>query len=269
MLAGSSNIRSLAGEDPGEVGASSRPPPLSVRNPVTGKGSVCAVLFDLDGTLYRQRPLRTLMALELATLALRSPLQAPVTWRVLSEFRRAQEALRGQPTERGAAVEQLQLTARRTGLSVDQVETLVAEWMIERPLKYMARCRADGLERLLDFLSRRGIRLGVFSDYPPELKLKALGIAGRFSVLVCSADPDVGMFKPHPRGFLVAAARWQIDPSEILVVGDRPDADAAGARAAGMPCVIIGGHHDGQSHDFVSLDSLERLRDVLDDDHGR
>jgi putative hydrolase of the HAD superfamily len=269
MLTVSSNIRSLSDMDAAEAGASPRPPQSDVRNPVTGEGRVGAVLFDLDGTLYRQRPMRALMALELATLALRSPLQAPVTWRVLSEFRRAQEALRGQATKRGAAIEQLQLTARRTGLPVDQVETLVAEWMIERPLKYMARCRAEGLQRLLDFLCRRGIRIGVFSDYPPELKLKALGIAGRFSVLVCSADPDVGMFKPHPRGFLVAAARWQIDPSEILVVGDRPEVDAAGARAAGMPCVIIGGHHDKRSHDFVSLDSLERLRDVLDDDHGR
>ena len=239
-----------------------------VGNPVSD-GRIAAVLFDLDGTLYRQRPMRVLMALELATLALRNPLQAPVTWRVLSEFRRAQEKLRGQITERGAGLEQLQLTARQTGLSVEQVETLVAEWMIERPLKYLARCRAEGLVQLLDFLARRGIRLGVFSDYPPELKLKALGVAGRFSVLVCAADPDVGVFKPHPRGFLVASARWQIDPSEILVVGDRPDADAAGARAAGMPCVIIGGPNGRRSGDFLSLDSFERLRDVLDDDHGR
>jgi HAD superfamily hydrolase (TIGR01549 family) len=240
-----------------------------LRNPLNPTGRVRAVLFDLDGTLYRQRPMRALMALELATLAIRHPLQAPVTWRVLAEFRRAQEALRDQDIRRGAAIEQLELTARRTGLSVDQVDALVAEWMIERPLKYLAHCQAAGLDALLDFLSRRGIKVGVFSDYPPERKLKALGVAGRFSVLVCSADPEVGRFKPHPRGFLVAAARWQIDPSEILVVGDRHDADAAGARAAGMPCVIIGGRNTGRPGDFMVLDSLERLRDVLDDDQGR
>jgi HAD superfamily hydrolase (TIGR01549 family) len=267
MPASSPNIRSFAVDGAG-VMARSPESMRGLRNPLTD-GRIAAVLFDLDGTLYRQRPMRALMALELATLALRSPLQAPVTWRVLSEFRRAQETLRGQVTDRGAGLEQLQLTARRTGLSVEQVETLVAEWMIERPLKYLARCRAEGLLQLLDFLARRGIRVGVFSDYPPELKLKALGVAGRFSVLVCSADPDVGLFKPHPRGFLVASARWQIDPSEILVVGDRPDADAAGARAAGMPCVIVGGRNGRRSSDFLSLDSLERLRDVLDDDHGR
>jgi putative hydrolase of the HAD superfamily len=236
---------------------------------VDGSGPIRAVLFDLDGTLYQQRRMRTLMALELATLAFSRPLQAPVSWRVLSEFRKAQEALRGRETTRGGALEQLEMAARRTGMSADRVEAIVAEWMIERPLKYLLRCRAEGLLPLLDFLTRRGIKVGVFSDYPPELKLRALGIGGRFSVVLCSTDADIGVFKPHPRGFLAAAARWQVAPSEVLVVGDRPDADAAGAAAAGMPCVIIEKRNRNTSSNFVSLHSLERLRDVLDDDHNR
>jgi len=246
-----------------------RPWVSSVRNPLDATGKIRAVLFDLDGTLYHQRPMRALMGLELAALAVSRPLQAPVSWRVLAEFRRAQEALRGREAIRGGAAEQVGLTARRTGVPTDRVEALVVEWMQERPLKYLPRCRADGVLPLLDFLVRRGIRVGVFSDYPPELKLDALGIGGRFSVVLCSTDAEVGMFKPHPRGFLVAAARWQLDPSEVLVVGDRPDTDAAGAAAAGMPCVIVGNRHRQSSSDFLSLPSLERLRDVLDDDHSR
>ena len=241
----------------------------TVPNPANREARIRAVLFDLDGTMYRQKPMRALMAMELITLAITHPLRAPVSWRVLSEFRKAQETLRGQETPRGAAIEQLELTARRTGLSRDQVDTIVAEWMRERPLKHLPRCRAAGLLPLIDFLARRGIKIGVFSDYPPELKLQALGVGGRFSVVLCSSDPAVGMFKPHPRGFLVASARWKVDPSEVLVVGDRPDADAAGAAAAGMPCVIVGNTHSDSSSDFVLLHSLERLRDVLDDDHSR
>jgi len=244
-------------------------PEPSVRSPLHPASRVRAVLFDLDGTLYRQRRMRALMAIELATLALRQPLRAPVSWRVLSEFRKAQEALRGRETGRGGAIEQLELTAERTGMSVDRVEAIVAEWMVERPLKHLPRCRADGLLPLLDFLSHRGIKMGVFSDYPPEQKLQALGVGDRFSVVLCATDPAVGMFKPHPRGFLVASARWRVDPSEVLVVGDRADADAAGAAAAGMPCVIIGAPPSQQAGGFVSVQSLERLRDVLDDDHSR
>ena len=241
----------------------------TVPNPANREARIRAVLFDLDGTMYRQKPMRALMAMELITLAITNPLRAPVSWRVLSEFRKAQETLRGQETPGGAAIAQLELTARRTGLSRDEVDTIVAEWMLERPLKHLPRCRAEGLLPLIDFLARRGIKMGVFSDYPPELKLQALGVGGRFSVVLCSSDPAVGMFKPHPRGFLVASARWKVDPSEVLVVGDRPDADAAGAAAAGMPCVIVGNTDADSSGDFVSLHSLERLRDVLDDDHSR
>ena len=258
MIAVSSNLRSSELRDS-----------ETVPNPSNREGRIRAVLFDLDGTMYRQKPMRALMAMELITLAITHPLRAPVSWRVLSEYRKAQEALRGQETPRGAAIEQLELTARRTGLARDAVDTIVAEWMLERPLKHLPRCRATGLLPLLDFLTRRGIKMGVFSDYPPELKLQALGVGGRFSVVLCSSDPAVGLFKPHPRGFLEASARWKVDPAEVLVVGDRPDADAAGAAAAGMPCVIVGRKQTDSSGDFVSLHSLERLRDVLDDDHSR
>ena len=238
----------------------------AVRNPVHAAPPLRAVLFDLDGTLYRQQRLRALMALELAALALKQPRHAPVIWRVLTEFRRAQEELRGRQNER-AADDQLAIAARRSSTPVTRVEAIVAEWMMERPLKYLAGCRAQGLVPLLDFLADRGLEVGVFSDYPAGPKLQALGVGGRFSVVLCSTDPDIGRFKPHPRGFLAACKRWQLDPTEVLVVGDRVDADAAGAAAAGMPCAIIGRSRSGRGG-FISLSSLERLRDVLDDDHS-
>src|SRR5262245_52862193 len=117
-------------------------PVSQVRNPLTGTG-IRAVLFDLDGTLYRQKPLRALMGLELASLALSRPLRAPIIWRALSEFRKAQESLRANHT--AGAANQLAIAARRTGMAVDQLEAIIAEWMIERPLKHLPRCRAEGL----------------------------------------------------------------------------------------------------------------------------
>jgi HAD superfamily hydrolase (TIGR01549 family) len=236
-----------------------------VRNPMNGTRRLRAVLFDLDGTLYRQKTMRALMALELAAVALTRPRQAPRILRVLSSFRKAQEALRGRQLDGGAA-RQAEMAARQTGVTLGQVEAIVQEWMIARPLKHLLRCRAKGLLPLLDFLTERGVKIGVFSDYPPALKLEALGIGGRFSLALCATDDEIGMFKPHPRGFLVASERWQLDPSEVLVVGDRPDADAAGAAAAGMPCAIVGSSRSSQLDDFLIVSSLERLRDVLDHD---
>jgi HAD superfamily hydrolase (TIGR01549 family) len=237
---------------------------VGVRNPVDPTARVRAVLFDLDGTLYRQAPLRALMALELTTiLPLKGPGRAPRRLRMLAAYRRAQEQLREQGAAEFVAMAQLQRAARDAGVPVSEVEALVEEWMIRRPLKYLRRLRAAGLVEILSLLDRQGVPAGVFSDYPAEAKIEALGLSGRFAFALASSDPKIGAFKPHPSGFLRACEYWRLHPREVLMVGDRADTDAAGAAAAGMPCVIIGrGRSSGR---YRVLPSLERLSRALDD----
>jgi HAD superfamily hydrolase (TIGR01549 family) len=239
----------------------------TVRHPLTPARRLRAVLFDVDGTLYRQRPLRLMMAAELGALALGHPFRAPGIWRALSEYRRAQEALRGDDTANAAR--QLQIAAARAGMTIEQMARLVDEWMIERPLKHLARFRAHGLLELLDFLTAKRVAIGVLSDYPAARKLDALGVGHYFSLVLCGGDPEIGAFKPSPRGFLTACARWQLDPADVLYVGDRADADAAGAAAANMPAAIVTGGQLSPSTGALPVSSLERLRHVLDDNHGR
>jgi FMN phosphatase YigB (HAD superfamily) len=239
----------------------------SLRSPCDPTRRIRAVLFDVDGTLYRQRPLRLRMAVELGTLAFTRPLRAPSVWRALTEYRKAQETLRTQRD--GADVgSQISVAAERAGMTATDVAAIVDEWMIERPLKYLPECRAHGLVELLDFLRAQRIRLGILSDYPAVKKLEALGIGHYFSLVLCGGDPEIAAFKPNPRGFLAASAQWHLDPSEILYVGDRPDADAAGAAAANMPAAIVTDSHIPDSTGVLSVSSLERLRHVLDDDNN-
>lgn len=240
----------------------------SIVSPLDSTRRIRAVLFDLDGTLYDQRRMRTLMAMELAAVLLQRPFRAPRDMRTLSAFRKAQESLRHDRSRPGPTT-QLEATAARLRMPLAEVEAVTTEWMMERPLKHMARCRAAGTIELLASLRARGIELGVLSDYPAAAKLQALGIGPSFSVVLCATDPEVGAFKPNPQGFLAAAERWQLAPAEVLMVGDRADADAAGAAAAGMPCVIVGRSRPSpaDSSGFRLVPSLERLRHVLDDDH--
>jgi putative hydrolase of the HAD superfamily len=237
-----------------------------LRNPLDPARRIRAVLFDLDGTLYRQTPVRSLMALELLTLPFSGWLKAPQRWRALRAYRKAQEQLRATDA-RGSGAAQLAAAARQTGLRVEEVERLVNEWMLARPLKYLRLCRARGLEPLLSFLEEAGVRIGVLSDYPAESKLQALGLNGLFSPVLCTSAPEVSALKPSPRGFLLACRTWKLPPRDVLFVGDRPDVDAAGASAAGMPCVIIGGRFRParRTASYLTLPSLERLLDVLDD----
>ena len=239
-----------------------------VPNPLDPQGRVRAVLFDLDGTLYHQGRLRALMALEMAALPLSRPRRARRDVRVVRAYRHALEALRRADLTRPLTADhQARAAARDTGVPLGVVESIVAEWMVSRPLKYLRWCQASGLGALLDFLDSRGVRAGIFSDYPVDAKLAALGLTGRLTPRLCATDPEIGALKPNPRGFLRACRVWRLPPHEVLMVGDRPDVDAAGAAAAGMPCVIIRrrqphGHLPPQS---LVLPSFERLRHVLDD----
>ncbi len=238
----------------------------SVPNPLDPRRRIRAVLFDLDGTLYRQTPVRLCMGLELLTLPLAGVLAAPGRWRALAAYRRAQETLRSGSGAPHAALTQAAAAAAETGLSVPEVEALATEWLDRRPLKYLPLVRSRGLMEVLAVLERAGVPAGVLSDYPAPAKLRALGLQERFAPVLCSTSDGINALKPNPRGFLRACAIWQLVPGEVLMIGDRPDVDAAGAHAAGMPCVIIGRRRSRRrGPTYLPLSSFMRLARVLDD----
>ncbi len=229
------------------------------------------VLFDVDGTLYGQTLTRLLMGLELLSLviSLRSVGRAATVWRAIGTFRRVREELRAVPPGRGDLARlQYTETATRVSADVQAVEHWVDEWIVRRPLKYVRLSRRGGLLTFLTDLEHQGIQTGVLSDYPAEDKLQALGLAGRFSLVLCATDPEIGAFKPHPAGFLRACHVWGLRPDQVLYIGDRPEVDAAGAAAAGMPCVIISraswwSRSGAARGDYVTVPFYGRLQRVF------
>jgi beta-phosphoglucomutase-like phosphatase (HAD superfamily) len=66
--------------------------------------------------------------------------------------------------------------------------------------------------------------------------LETLALGGRFDALV--AEEDAARGKPHPEGFLVAAARLGVPPERCVVMEDAP-AGVAAAKAAGMRAIAV------------------------------
>lgn len=62
-------------------------------------------------------------------------------------------------------------------------------------------------------------------------------LGGRIDAAVCSEHARA--YKPHPRPFRMALDELGVQPDAAIHVGDRPGEDRAGARAAGMACVIV------------------------------
>lgn len=191
------------------------------------------VAFDVDGTLYRQRPLRLHMAADLLADALRE--RSLVTLRVLSRYRRIRERL-GHAEVAGFEPTLLAETAAASKVPEGLVRSTVAEWIDRRPLAHLARCRYAGLVELFAALRRRGKSIGILSDYPARAKLQALGLAADH--VVSAGDEGVGILKPHPRGLLALIERAGATPSTTVLIGDRTDRDGLAAERAGARALI-------------------------------
>ena len=223
-----------------------------------------AVLFDLDGTLYDQSPLRRTMLVELVRHVARSPRAGRRTLLRLRHFRRTRESLRALG-DSAPSLEEVQYSepAARLGDDPLAMRNTVVEWMHRRPLAHLARYGKPNLVATLERLDRAGLGLGVFSDYPPSAKLGALGVADLFPVQLSATDPEINAFKPHPRGFLAGAAALGVPADDVIYVGDRDDVDAGGAGAAGMQCVVIGGAPKATREDVIYVSRFEEVAEAV------
>ena len=102
------------------------------------------------------------------------------------------------------------------------------------------RGQIEGRLDLLQDLRRAGFRLGIISNFDLRLYeiLKHLGVLSLFEQIIVSSQ--VGADKPSPRIFEEALRRFQVEPAELLHVGDEEVADRQGPRAMGMQTSILG-----------------------------
>jgi len=84
----------------------------------------------------------------------------------------------------------------------------------------------------------QGLRLAVVSNFDQRLEglLEAFGLRRWLEVVIVSSR--AGAAKPSPRPFQLALAQLGVEPRQAWHVGDSRE-DEAGARAAGLPCVLV------------------------------
>ena len=116
---------------------------------------------------------------------------------------------------------------------------------------------------LLDRLSAAGWRVGVVSNNVQAAERVAeMGLAQRFAVVVTPRDAG-GIGKPDPAIFRVALERLGTPAESTFYVGDTFETDVLGARAAGLPALLVDrlGVAAAQADDACAV--LPSLADVL------
>lgn len=219
--------------------------------------SVKIVIFDVDGTLYDQRKLRMYMLIELLQYYFLHPRQLR-DLKILRDFRREREK-HAFDTVANIEAAQYNWCALASGVSTEKVYSVVQKWIYKAPLRYIRYCQYPGVSELFENISRRGIKIAVFSDYPAEEKLDALGLHA--CCIVCSTDRDVDRLKPNSRGLLHISQILRVPVKQCLFIGDRNSHDGECARRAGMPYLILSGRNSKNYPSFTTYYSLnEQLK---------
>ena len=94
-----------------------------------------------------------------------------------------------------------------------------------------------GAVEIVRRLRRAGVRQAVVSSAPRDNvveTLRALSIEGEFQELI--TEEDVGRGKPDPQGYVLAAERLGVPPSDCVVIEDAP-AGVEAAKRAGARCI--------------------------------
>jgi HAD superfamily hydrolase (TIGR01509 family) len=135
----------------------------------------------------------------------------------------------------------------------------IAPTLYERVMDPRAWIPYPDTESTLKALRARGIKVGIVSNVPQDLRpiFAAHGLQDLVDAFTHSFE--VGVEKPDPAIFLRACERLGTKPEETLMVGDHPVADA-GALKAGLRFHLL--PPDGAAHRPRDLDRVVAIVDA-------
>ncbi len=188
------------------------------------------LIFDLDGTLYHQLPVRIFMAVWMIMHYVLRPMKYRELLAVL-KYRELREKLFRNDDEDFHA-RQINETSRIFGLRPDETERIINSWMNNKPLKLVKTFRRKKLLSKLKELQTSGKIIIVYSDYPVKEKLRALNFEP--DKYYWSNDGFINCMKPSASGLLRIIRELKLNAQNILYVGDRYDRDGECAGRAGI-----------------------------------
>lgn len=204
-----------------------------------------AALIDLDGTL-----LDTVADLAAATNAM------------LAELGRRQLSLEAVAAYVGKGAEVLVHRALTDSLD-GRAEAALAQRALAAFMRHYALCNGrqarlyPGVREGLRLLRERGLRLACVTNKPQafaEPLLAATDLADDFELIV--GGDLLARRKPDPAPMLHVCERFGLAPADALVIGDSVN-DAAAARAAGMPVLVVSyGYNEGRPASSIDADGV-------------
>lgn len=191
------------------------------------------IIFDLDGTLYMQKPVRLWMFVGLAKYYCLHFWK----WRELYGiyiFR----SIREKDAYKDFSVEQqIEYTSKRVKMNQFDLYEKIQYWMFRYPLFLIDRFKNVDLLQYLRSEQNKGKKIIIYSDYPVEDKLNCLKIEP--DAIFYPGINGINSLKPSATAMQNILNRIEMKPEELLFIGDRKDKDGESARLAGIPFVLV------------------------------
>ncbi|MBK0347722.1 HAD family hydrolase [Aerococcaceae bacterium zg-ZJ1578] len=167
----------------------------------------------------------------------------------------------------GTIREQAEALAKHCHLPINQIETEMTQYFTDYLSHYPEKLiPVTDLVALLSNLKEQGYELGVVtadSRQPTIMALEILGIANYFSFVV-AADDDYAL-KPNPEALHAFAQLIQVEPEEILYIGDSIKDMQFGKHGYGAIGVLTGNTSKETllAHTDYVIESIEYLPSLL------
>lgn len=189
--------------------------------------SIKAVAFDIDGTLYSDWSLYIRIV--------------PYFLRHLSfflKYNKVRHILHRTAPLPDFYEYQARLLADELGVTTEEAHHAIEERVYRGLVPYFERVRPHS--HVYETFSRfkaAGLKLAILSDFPPSQKGGIWGVAALCDVVLGSEE--LGALKPSKYPFSLLAQRLDLEPGDILYVGNSIHSDIQGARNAGMRSAYI------------------------------
>ncbi|MBR1537259.1 MAG: HAD family hydrolase [Treponema sp.] len=185
------------------------------------------IAFDIDGTLYPQNSLY----IRLLPHIIRN-------FFFYLDYNKVRDVMHRTAPLPDFYEYQARLFAERTGKSVEESKALIKKVAYDDLKIYFQRIKPfKNILETFKSLHEKGYKIALLSDFPPDQKGDIWGVVPYCDLIL--GTEQIGALKPSKYPFGIMANALEVEPSEILYVGNSIRYDVRGAKNAGMKSALI------------------------------
>lgn len=172
-------------------------------------------IFDVDGTLYFDKPVIYKMLVKLFLYYLIRPWKLKEFFAIIKFRKNEEKGKMRNPTP------------------------LIRDWLMLKPSKLMQKHKDNVLITFLKEQKKNGKMVVTFSNFPSIEKIDALGLTEDIDYQFFPDGKKITALKPNKQGMEYILDKTKMQISETLFIGDRHETDGGVSEAIGMDYVIL------------------------------